>query len=126
MNTNKTHDNVNNPYHYTQLPVECIEIMEQLNNPLLANAFKYAWCAGLKGNTKEDLQKMDWYISRYLNNAQKPPRASVSDLFTKLDGYIDPARLGFLKAVWEAYSNPVEENLAALASAKTDFINQYN
>lgn len=59
-------DAVHHPRHYTAHPsgVECIEIVECMAF-CLGNAIKYAWRAGLKGESrKEDLQKCRWYLRR--------------------------------------------------------------
>lgn len=59
-------DNVNHPSHYTQLGVECIDVIEWL--PLnRGNAIKYIWRAGLKGDEIEDLRKAVWYIDREID-----------------------------------------------------------
>ena len=55
-------DLINNPAHYTQQPIECIEITEHMNFNL-GNAVKYIWRADDK-NGIEDLEKAAWYINR--------------------------------------------------------------
>ena len=55
---------VNNPAHYTQHPVECIEITRHLPFAL-GNAVKYVWSANDKGNRLQDLQKAIWYLQDY-------------------------------------------------------------
>lgn len=62
----KTKDNVNHPSHYTQYPVEAIDIIEGMTFPTLSNAFKYVWRAGMKGEWKEDLEKAEWYLNRFI------------------------------------------------------------
>ena len=56
-------DPVNLPSHYTQLPVECIDITEHFNFTL-GNAIKYIWRADHKGKPIEDLRKAVWYLER--------------------------------------------------------------
>jgi len=56
-------DPVHNPAHYTQFPVEVIEITEHLNF-CLGNVVKYVCRADFKGNKLEDLKKAQWYLSR--------------------------------------------------------------
>nr|DAQ30512.1 MAG TPA: nucelotide kinase [Caudoviricetes sp.] len=60
-------DNVNHPQHYTKYSIEAIDIIEWMNYPTLANAFKYAWRAGDKGNPEEDIKKAKWYLKRTFN-----------------------------------------------------------
>ncbi len=57
-------DNVNQPAHYTQQPVECIEFAQHMNF-CMGNAFKYIWRYGHK-NGVEDLKKARWYLSRVI------------------------------------------------------------
>lgn len=54
-----------NPDHYRQYPVECIEIIELMTNPLLANVVKYVWRMGDKDAPAQDKAKAIWYFSRY-------------------------------------------------------------
>lgn len=61
-------DNVNHPAHYTEgfapVEIECIDITRHLPSDL-ANAFKYVWRCGKKGDKSkaiEDLNKSLWYI----------------------------------------------------------------
>ena len=58
-------EKVNHPKHYNQHPsgVECITIVEHFNFNI-GNAMKYLWRAGLKGDSKEDLEKAAWYVRR--------------------------------------------------------------
>ena len=57
-------DKVNQPGHYTQQPVECIEFTQHLNF-CMGNAFKYVWRYADK-NGVEDLKKAQWYLQRQL------------------------------------------------------------
>ena len=58
-------DNINHPAHYTQYPVEVIELAECLNYNR-GNILKYVCRAGLKdpATEVEDLEKASWYVSR--------------------------------------------------------------
>lgn len=56
-------DPVDLPSHYTQLPVECIDVTEHFGF-CLGNAIKYIWRADHKGKPIEDLRKARWYIDR--------------------------------------------------------------
>lgn len=60
-----------NPAHYKGDVVECIEIMEQMNSPLLANALKYIWRLGMKGSASEDIDKAAWYLNRWASSHLK-------------------------------------------------------
>jgi len=61
-------DNVNNPEHYTQGNIECIEAIqsalteEEFRGYCKGNALKYIWREKHKGG-KESLQKAQWYLS---------------------------------------------------------------
>ena len=67
-------DPVNHPRHYTSHPsgVEAITITEHFNFNV-GNAIKYAWRAGLKGNSPatQDLEKARWYIDREITRLKK-------------------------------------------------------
>lgn len=56
-------DVIEHPSHYTQYPVEVIEITENLNFNR-GNAVKYLCRAGHKGDELEDLRKAEWYVKR--------------------------------------------------------------
>jgi hypothetical protein len=56
-------DDVNSPAHYTQFPVEVIQITEHLNF-CLGNVVKYVCRADFKGNKLQDLEKAQWYLNR--------------------------------------------------------------
>lgn len=59
-------DQINHPDHYTQGPIECIQVLEQLNLDFrLSNCIKYIWRHRTKGGI-EDLRKARWYLDRYL------------------------------------------------------------
>ena len=68
------HDPVNHPSHYTQLPVECIEITQHLNF-CQGNAMKYLWRAGHKEDAVQDLEKAVWYIRKEIERLRKEPLA---------------------------------------------------
>ena len=61
-------DMVQHPPHYNKHPkgIECIDVIEDFNNPNLANVVKYAWRvdSGGKWDDVEDLRKAEWYIQR--------------------------------------------------------------
>lgn len=93
-------EKVNHPQYYNQHPsgVECIDIIRNYVCDI-ANAFKYLWRAGLKGEEGmtridkeiEDLQKAVWYIRdfidsyvyfscqvRVMHEAHHPPRGHIA------------------------------------------------
>jgi hypothetical protein len=63
--TDKAHDAVNHPVHYTshKSGVECIQVTEHMGFNL-GNAVKYLWRADLKADAVEDMRKAVWYIER--------------------------------------------------------------
>ena len=63
-------DLVNHPTHYTQFPVEVIEITEHFNFRL-GNCLKYIMRADFKGNKLEDLKKAQWYLNREIQALEK-------------------------------------------------------
>lgn len=62
-------DNVSHPAHYTQWPVEVIDLTER-EAFLIGNILKYALRAGAKsGSTyEEDMAKARWYARRHVDN----------------------------------------------------------
>jgi hypothetical protein len=70
--SDKPHDVVNHPKHYTSHPsgVECIDVVEHFGFNI-GNAVKYLWRAGLKGDALEDLKKAAWYVNREIEKRQK-------------------------------------------------------
>lgn len=62
-------DNVNHPAHYTQWPVEVINLTER-ETFLIGNILKYALRAGVKDEATygEDMAKARWYARRHVDN----------------------------------------------------------
>lgn len=62
-------DNVNHPAHYTQWPVEVINLTER-ETFLIGNVLKYALRAGVKDGATygEDMAKARWYARRHVDN----------------------------------------------------------
>ena len=60
-------DNVNHPAHYTQWPVEVIDLAER-ESFLIGNVIKYALRAGVKDGATygEDMAKARWYARRHV------------------------------------------------------------
>jgi len=73
-------DEINSPSHYTQGPIEVIEIIEGFENNLpnfglpshLANVIKYILRAGQKAESPalKDLLKAQYYLNRYIKLIQ--------------------------------------------------------
>ena len=66
-------DNVNHPKHYTNYPIEVIDMMiaifgkEEVAKYCLINAYKYRMRLGLKNpdHFQEDFDKEQWYLNKY-------------------------------------------------------------
>jgi hypothetical protein len=73
----KKPDHVNHPSHYTQGGIECIDAiraatgLEGFVSHCRACAIKYAWRAGLKDDTAQDLRKAAWYLTRAAQEIEK-------------------------------------------------------
>lgn len=87
-------DNVNHPAHYTQWPVEVINLTER-ETFLIGNVLKYALRAGLKfDNTYgEDMAKARWYARRHVDNTAvhdswQAGLDSLQTHFTAADAYL--------------------------------------
>ena len=87
-------DNVNHPAHYTQWPVEVIDLTEK-ETFLVGNILKYALRAGVKsGSTyEEDMAKARWYARRHVDNiaARDSWQAGLDSLqthFADADAYL--------------------------------------
>jgi len=71
MGKTKTHDNVNNPIHYGQGSIECIDYIEDFLTTeeyigyLRGNIAKYLHRWRYK-NGVEDLKKAQWYTERLI------------------------------------------------------------
>ena len=65
-------DVVNNPNHYNNGSIECIEGIqasmseEAFNGYLKGNCMKYLWRYDYKGKPVEDLQKAQWYLAELI------------------------------------------------------------
>jgi hypothetical protein len=63
-------DPVDHPSHYTQGDIECIDAIRAALGLAgfvaycKGNAIKYAWRAGAKDATAQDLRKGAWYLTR--------------------------------------------------------------
>lgn len=65
----QSEDVVNNPKHYNQHGIECIQAIEASMDPLefqgylKGNTLKYLWRFRNKGKPVEDLKKAQWYLN---------------------------------------------------------------
>ena len=65
-------DNVNHPSHYATGKFECIEVMVEIFGEeavqifCLLNAFKYLWRCNGKGKKNEDIEKANFYLTKYI------------------------------------------------------------
>jgi len=72
-------DVVNNPPHYNEGEIECIDAMKSMADGVLnvsaheaycwQNAFKYMWRWPYKSGV-EDLKKCRWYLDRLINQLE--------------------------------------------------------
>lgn len=69
--TEKKHDPVNHPSHYTEHPsgVECIDITRH-ENFNCGNAIKYIWRRNSKGKPIEDLRKAIFYLTNEIDKLE--------------------------------------------------------
>lgn len=74
-----TKDNVNNPNHYTQAGIECIDAITAavsgksgIEAVCVANVIKYLWRYELK-NGLEDVKKAQWYLNRLVSELGNKP-----------------------------------------------------
>jgi len=85
--------NVNNPKHYTQGSIECIDALEAatinkkgIEAVCVANIIKYLWRYENK-NGIEDVMKADWYLQKLLQHLEdeienKPSYISLKDVIS--------------------------------------------
>lgn len=84
-------DMVNHPTHYETGKFECIEVMvetqgvEAVQDFCICNAFKYLYRHRRK-NGKEDIEKAQWYINKYLELEEKDELKRVSESGTEDNG----------------------------------------
>ena len=72
IESNVEQDNVNNPSHYADSAIECIDAMQAMLTPeqfvgyLRGNILKYQWRYEKK-NGIEDLRKSQWYLDKLIS-----------------------------------------------------------
>ena len=77
-----SNDPVNHPSHYTQYPVEVIELTRHMSFTR-GNAVKYIARAGFKGGPEkelQDLEKAEWYIKDDIAELKKKLAARAAQL----------------------------------------------
>jgi len=86
-------DNVNNPSHYTDGDVECIDALrsalgkEGFEGYCAGAAIKYLWRYRHKGKTVEDLKKAEWYLNRLRRDCEVAEVVNVVAQALDGDGY---------------------------------------
>lgn len=94
-------DNINNPQHYTNGSIECIDAMQAMLSHdefigyLRGNIFKYQWRYKHK-NGLEDLEKAKWYQERLIG-------------FERFRGMISKIEASIPEAILEAERNNESE-----------------
>ena len=70
-------DLVNNPPHYNNGDIECLDAIEAMLTPeefrgyCKGNAMKYIWRSELKGANIQDLEKSEFYLKRIIKKLQE-------------------------------------------------------
>lgn len=122
-------DMVNNPPHYTQAGIECIEAIEAatvgksgFEGALVANVIKYLWRYEAK-NGLQDVQKARWYVERltahleliaapaaaqeWPDETRRQDAAAEDEAFTAIEASQSSAEPGFFDApAWDSHSWP--------------------
>ena len=80
------YDDVEHPKHYTQYPVEVIEITRHLRFNL-GNAVKYILRAPFKGSEIKDLRKAKWYLEDLITNFEPDELKAQADDFVHPDDF---------------------------------------
>lgn len=68
----RVNDAVNNPSHYTDGNIECIDAIkasmseEEFKGFLKGNVMKYIWRYEKKEKPKQDLEKAQWYLTKLI------------------------------------------------------------
>lgn len=69
-------DPVNNPDHYNEGEIECIDAieasmsLEEFQGYLKGNSLKYLWRYKYKSNPKQDLEKAQWYLTKLIGTVK--------------------------------------------------------
>lgn len=76
--------------------VQCIEIMEHIQDPRLATAFRYLWRVAFggkrpddgttqRGKDVEDITKAVWYLQRWLEHPISPEDKGVGEAYDQVE-----------------------------------------
>lgn len=116
-------DSINRPAHYTQWPVEVINLTER-ETFLIGNILKYALRAGVKSGSTygEDMAKARWYARRHVDNiaARDSWQSGLDSLQTHFDDAVtyltsrreDTAEMrGYLQGQLAAVYSQVEKEV---------------
>lgn len=116
-------DSINHPAHYTQWPVEVINLTER-ETFLIGNILKYALRAGVKSGSTygEDMAKARWYARRHVDNiaARDSWQSGLDSLQTHFDDAVtyltsrreDTAEMrGYLQGQLAAVYSQVEKEV---------------
>lgn len=117
-------EQVNHPKHYNQHPagIECIDIIRHYTCDI-ANALKYLWRAGLKGEIGkeaaekeiEDLEKALWYIEDYHKHfTERMAQAAVCASKAQYGAYFKQLTGYDIKDVYRGYPSPVRDAIENL------------
>ena len=72
-------DPVNHPAHYCHGNIECIDVIEAVLGSegakafCMGNAIKYLFRHKYKDNPKQDVEKAEWYIKKYIELSEPEP-----------------------------------------------------
>lgn len=116
--TKTTHDAVNHPSHYTQYPVEVIELTRHMSFDR-GNAVKYIARAGFKGGPEKELEDIDkaiWYLKDDREQVAKK-LAAQKEASNTTGGSWELAPVNPTYNV-NVYSSTSPEDIAAIASTE--------
>lgn len=101
--TEVSNDSVNHPSHYTQYPVEVIQLTEHMDF-CRGNAVKYLARAGFKDPAKEleDLKKASWYTLRAI--------AKLEAEIEKKEREARAAEAKFTAGIWKSSDTIIPQN----------------
>jgi len=126
--TKTTHDAVNHPSHYTQYPVEVIELTRHMNF-CKGNAVKYVARAGYKGGPEKELEDLDkaiWYLKDEREQVaqklalQKEASNTTGGSFI-VDGDIQPAKLANVSFAVHPSTGIAEEEVAKIVANELSY-----
>lgn len=110
--TKTTHDAVNHPSHYTQYPVEVIELTRHMSFDR-GNAVKYVARAGFKGGPEkelEDINKAIWYLIDDRNELEKKLAQKKEASNTTGGTFEEDSEAAFTRGIWKDKTDPSQPN----------------